>query len=312
MFNDFHQKCIEQCPCCHTVERKAIGEKNGFYIFLCNNCQTLYTQSVEDLNVAENYDDYYHQGNLTVPDFVNVRLNEIAKSFESYRQNNRLLDVGCGAGLLLEASLKNKWQAEGLEVSSSSVDSLRKRGIKVFHGILSEAQFPADHFDVVTAVEMLEHIPNPAEVIVEIHRILRPGGLFWATTPHGRGASARLLGQKWSCVTPPEHLHLFSVKGLQKIIKEADFREVKISTYGVNPFEIFHRWREEDSSPPIVNAEGEIRNESEAKQFDRVGTGYELNAALSGSPMRIMTKNFLNSILNATRLGDSLKVWAVK
>ncbi|MGI8468710.1 MAG: class I SAM-dependent methyltransferase [Pyrinomonadaceae bacterium] len=312
MLKNSHQKITEQCPCCHSVERKTIGEKNGFYIFLCNNCRTLYTQSVEEIYAAENYDDYYHEGNLTVPDIVNSRLREIVESFEPYRQNNRLLDVGCGAGLLLEAALKNKWQAEGLEISSSSVDSLRKRGIKVFHGVLSEARFPEDRFDVVTAVEILEHIPNPAEIITKIHRILRPGGLFWATTPHGRGASARLLGQKWSCVTPPEHLHLFSVKGLRKIIEKAGFSEVKISTHGVNPFEIFHKWRAGLSSPLAVKTKDENGNEGAAKQFDRVGTGYELNAVLSGSPVRIITKSFLNSILNTTRLGDSLKVWAVK
>ena len=41
--------------------------------------------------------------------------------------------------------------------------------------------------------------------------MLRPGGLFWTTTPHARGLSARVLGLKWRCIWPPEHLQLFSV-----------------------------------------------------------------------------------------------------
>ena len=69
-------------------------------------------------------------------------------------------------------------------------------------------------FDVVIASEVLEHVLDPHAMLVEILRVLRPGGLLWATTPHGRGISARLLGLEWSNVCPPEHLQLFSVAGI--------------------------------------------------------------------------------------------------
>ena len=112
-------------------------------------------------------------------------------SFEKYRRNNRFLDVGCGAGTLLKAARKENWQAEGIEVSRALVELLRRQDIKVFHGDLAAAQFPDNSFDVAAAVEILEHIPEPLDVLREIYRVLRPGGLLWATTPHGSGASAR-------------------------------------------------------------------------------------------------------------------------
>ncbi len=55
----------------------------------------------------------------------------------------------------------------------------------------NEAAFPSEHFDVITAAELVEHLCDPQALLHEVARILRPGGLFWMTTPHARGLSGR-------------------------------------------------------------------------------------------------------------------------
>ncbi len=297
------------CPACCDPQKSLRGEKGDFNVYHCRRCGTLYTAGKSAATVF-GYDDYYDETNLAIPEFVERRLGEIVRSFDKYRQNNRFLDVGCGAGTLLKAALKEDWEAEGIEVSSTSIEFLRKQNIKVFHGDLASAQFPENSFDVAAAVEILEHIPEPINVLKGIHHVLRPGGLLWATTPHGKGASARLLGVDWTAVAPPEHLHLFSVKGIRNLLTEAGFRNVRISTEGVNPFEIIHRIRNGRVSP-VENAETATAAADKAG-FNRVETGYELNAALSSSPSRQKIKNLLNRVLSATKLGDSLKIWAEK
>ena len=241
--------------------------------------------------------------------FVAKHLDEIVRTFEPYRKNNRLLDVGCGAGTFLEAAARAGWQATGVEVSRTAAEHIRKQGIDVFCGELEKANYPNDHFDVVIASEVLEHVPDPKSMIEGIARVLRPGGLLWATTPHGRGISARVLGVGWSIVCPPEHLQLFSVSSIKKLLSSAGFSSVKVATHGTNPFEILHSLR---SAPkPTTPANGAATGEV-VENFNRVESNYQLNEFLSDSPFRRLLKGTLNGLLNAGRIGDSLKIRAVK
>ena len=111
----------------------------------------------------------------------------------------------------------------------------RDLGFEVYEGELHDAAFPSQYFDVVTAAELLEHLIDPKPLLQEVARILRPGGLFWTTTPNARGLSGRLLGLKWRCVWPPEHLQLFSIRGIEKLLRAAGFRDLRIDTTGGNP-----------------------------------------------------------------------------
>jgi len=233
-------------------------------------------------------------------DFVNQRNKEIVETFSAYRKNNRLLDVGCGSGTLVSAAVQAEWDAEGLEVSRSSVELLKSQGLRVTHGDLLETNYPSDYFDVVTASEVVEHIPDPLPFVREIYRILRPGGLFWASTVNVRGINARLIGKHWSQVLPPIHWYLPSVKGMRIILRDAGFKSIKISTRGVSPFEIVHHFRRKF---------GVLNGDEQAPDYR---DGMQLNENLSRSMPKIAFKKLINSILNITQLGDSLKVQAVK
>ena len=296
------EKTQRACVACGSTNARPLGVKNELDVVSCIECHSVYTPYSPWYSSALFYSGFYlSEDELSPPEFVNTRLEEITAQFSTYRQGNRLLDIGCGAGNLLAAARKNGWNAQGLDVSARAVKHVRDLGFEVYEGELHDAEFPSQHFDVVTAAELLEHLIDPQPLLQEVARILRPGGLFWTTTPHARGISGRILGLKWRCVWPPEHLQLFSIRGIEKLLRGAGFRQLRIDTTGGNPIEIFHAMGAVKSAPKTVD-----------QHFDRVTTSYRLNESLMKSRSRRVLKNTVNSFLNLSRLGDSLKVFAVR
>ncbi|HKR15581.1 MAG TPA: class I SAM-dependent methyltransferase [Pyrinomonadaceae bacterium] len=296
------EKTLRACVACGSAQSRPLGVKNEFEVVTCLECDSVYTPYSPWYTSADFYTGFYlNEDELSPPSFVNERLAEITAEFSPFRQNNRLLDIGCGAGNLLQAARKNGWNAQGLDVSAGAVKHVRGLGFEVFEGELHDAAFPSQHFDVITAAELLEHLVDPQPLLNEVARILRPGGLFWTTTPHARGLSGRLLGLNWRCVWPPEHLQLFSIRGLKKLLHVAGFRQLRIKTTGGNPIEIFHAMGAVKSAPKTVD-----------QHFDRVTTSYRLNESMMKSRSRRALKNTVNGFLNLSRLGDSLKVFAIR
>src|SRR5688572_17161702 len=88
----------------------------------------------------------------------------------------KILDVGCGTGANL--LMLNKFgKAEGVDLSQQALDFCEQRGIEgVKYGAAEDLPFGDDSFDLVTALDVLEHLDDDADGLNEIFRVLRPGG----------------------------------------------------------------------------------------------------------------------------------------
>lgn len=286
----------EACPACLASSGlgRPLGESGGFVLLTCHRCGTVFTDRLPAREEAEDYDAYYDEGNLDVPPLVHARLGDLVESLAAHRRTNRWLDVGCGAGALLRAAQAHGWAASGTEVASRPVERLAAAGFDARLGELEAVGFEEDAFDVVTLIEVVEHVPDPGRLLDEVARVLRPGGVAYLTTPNGAGLSRRLLGARWSVVSPPEHLQLFSVRGARLLLDRTGLPAYQVQTHAVNPHELLNRLRR--------NSEG----------FDRVQAGYALNATLSSTGWGAAFKGGVNALLSVTRLGDTIKVRARK
>jgi SAM-dependent methyltransferase len=284
------------CPGCSAADSQTIGEVGGFRMERCRRCRTLFSARVPGpAEAAAYYDDYYGADNLEVPSFVHRRLDQLVRSLEPHRRLGRWLDVGSGAGALIGAARGNGWEVVGTEVAAAAAEATRARGFDVRIGDLSELRLAPATFDVVSMVEVVEHVAQPAALLAAAHTVLRPGGVLYITTPHGRGVSGRALGMKWSVVAPPEHLQLFSLKGLRAALRAAGFSAHSARTHAVNPSELL----------------GALRSgQSRAGGNCRVDASYRLNESLSSSRSGTLVKQIVNAALSATRLGDSIKLLA--
>lgn len=101
----------------------------------------------------------------------------------------KLLDVGCGGGLLCEAMAHRGAEVKGIDMGETPLKVARLHGLESgvavdYQKITAEqlATEEAESYDVVTCLEMLEHVPDPASVIAACARLLKPGGDIYFST----------------------------------------------------------------------------------------------------------------------------------
>lgn len=99
------------------------------------------------------------------------------------RENLDILDVGCGAGNMIH-HLAQYGRVKGIEVDARPVKIAQQRGYDVRLGDATKAiPFPAGSFDLVTALDVIEHVDADEMILREAYRVLRPGGYALITTP---------------------------------------------------------------------------------------------------------------------------------
>lgn len=145
----------------------------------------------------------------------------------------RLLDLGAGTGLFVEASLRAGWKSEGLETSASAVGiANRITRAPVALGRLEDLP-GQERFDAVTLWDVLEHVPDPRATLQLIQQKLRPGGLVGVTLPNVAGIKARLQGHRWRYYRRDfGHVSHFSPRTLAMVLRQAEFRVEVLETNG--------------------------------------------------------------------------------
>jgi 2-polyprenyl-6-hydroxyphenyl methylase/3-demethylubiquinone-9 3-methyltransferase len=135
-----------------------------------------------------------------------ARIPWITQELSSFNQGEvrKLLDLGCGAGLLTNALAKrlnaSQWVLAGVDFSAPSLETAQKHApspqehctVHYTQGDARKLPFENGSFDAVCAMDFLEHVENPSEILTEISRILKPGGLFFFHT-FTRTALSRFL-----------------------------------------------------------------------------------------------------------------------
>ena len=133
----------------------------------------------------------------------------------------RLLDIGCGDGVLLDACERGGIDFVGTEVSLALVERLRNQYGDRIQYAEEISSLPSESFDVVALINVIEHLEKPGETVAEARRLLKPGGVFLVHAPNMAGLPARLHGKDWHQVQPLVHLYYFTPASLKRLLKKA-------------------------------------------------------------------------------------------
>jgi ubiquinone/menaquinone biosynthesis C-methylase UbiE len=213
-----------------------------YEVVQCDMCSLRYTRPLptSDQLAALYRQDYYvaNQPRLLSTDLARI-LFQRSILWQHHRalvgrKPGRLLDVGCGNGDLLAYLRGRGWAVVGTEFSTSARKLARGRGISVHEGELRTIAFPADSFDAVTMLHVLEHVPDPLDELAEVRRILRDGGIVVIEVPNSDSLTFRLFGQQWYPLDVPRHLQHFASETLRRSLEQAGFTIVRRQN--------FHHW----------------------------------------------------------------------
>lgn len=222
------------------------------------------------------------------------RFNELLDQFEPYRKTGRILDIGCDTGLFLMEAKKRGWQVYGTEYTEKALQICRENGINMQHGKLDPAFYELESFDVITLMEVIEHINNPQEEIQNIKKLLRPGGLFYFTTPNFNSIERYILKSRYNVITYPEHLSYYTKKTADYLLRRFGFKKIRLTTTGVSLSRLRTSFGKEESICGSTSADEVLRSKLEKGGLNQV------------------IKKTMNGLLNLTSLGSSLKGWYVK
>jgi len=136
----------------------------------------------------------------------------------------RILDAGCGSGKFVRYLRRQGYAAYGLEPSKALYDQFLSGEEPFFHGTLTEHNVQ-QRFDIITIIDVLEHIDDPQLFVKAVTERLAPGGLVFISTPDSSSLPARLLKKRWHYYNR-YHLSLFSRDNLRGLMAQHGFAQV--------------------------------------------------------------------------------------
>lgn len=152
--------------------------------------------------------------------------------------NKRLLDVGAASGIFLNLARKRGYEIRGIEPSRSLTADARKRyGIELFVGTLDGFR-DERKFSVVTLLDILEHLPDPAGFMGRVSALTEEGGILVVVTPDIDSLAARLAGKRWWHFRIA-HVAFFNRQSLRFLLEKSGFEIISRKRYAWN-FSLFY------------------------------------------------------------------------
>ena len=240
MDNDtIYKPVLTKCPLCdysqisdhYTIDKY----KYRFKTSKCNSCGFIFMnpQFTEEI-INSMYDMNYYSGNsdysylderdiLSYSEYVwNSRIDFITK----YVPGGNFLDIGSSFGGLLQ-SAKKKFNPFGIELSEYSAQYSKKFfGENIHNGTLDNHNFEYNTMNVITMIELIEHLEHPKKAISECYKLLKKDGLLVIQTANMEGLQAKMQKENYAYYMPG-HLSYFSKRNLRQILEQTGFSKIE-------------------------------------------------------------------------------------
>jgi len=140
-----------------------------------------------------------------------------------------VLELGYGKGILLEKLVRAGYRVSGVERHLLSTNSARPTitGATLYDATAEACTLPANSYDFIFAIHVVEHLTDPSAVFRKVATALRPGGVFYCMTPNAQSYGLSLFGQSWWNLEDPTHYRFFSRRSLETALVRAGFQTAR-------------------------------------------------------------------------------------
>ncbi len=237
-----------KCPICSSNDIQNInnlyddryGYPGIFKLLKCTSCDHKFLDHQFTPNeLVDLYTNFYPRSSMKVEDYEELKFEygfkswfngEKGSAYTYVPKNVRVLDIGCGFGQSLGYHKKRGCEVFGVEADDNIRRVADKFGFNVKVGLFDSSDYEPNYLDYITMDQVIEHVPNPIDVLKGIKSILKPNGICVLSTPNSNGWGAKVFGKRWINWHTPYHLHHFSIKSINNIAKDVGFEIESIKT----------------------------------------------------------------------------------
>lgn len=241
---------INGCPVCRERDLNSLGMKNGIPIMICKKCTHVFADlekfdfNHEDLNdfregfthglmrTDREYYDHLVRGEAPgLPTHITAtRLLAMIQS--AGFKNGRWLDIGSGSGYLVKHALESGFDVSGIEPGGWGQIAAKLKKIEIVQGFLEE-NLSGAKYSIVSATDVVEHIPEPVFFLKLMSGYLKSGGVIVISVPCYDSFEAKVLGLNWPMMAPPTHRHFFTKKSLAIAMARSGMRPLEMQQFNI-------------------------------------------------------------------------------
>jgi SAM-dependent methyltransferase len=230
------------CPLCGAHDRRVIAREWGLGIVQCAVCALVYVSP----RLRHSEDNYRTDAAAKRQKYGRILAGEVPhprdgnyeehwRTLARVKPAGRLLDVGSHLGFFLRLGRGKRWILRGVEPSAQSARiGSEAFGLDIEPGYLEDVNFPPDSFDIITLVDVFEHVVEPRRLLAEVRRVLAPGGIVFIKVPNARYNLLKLFVlRKWlrraghDIFDSREHVVHYTASTLTRMLVENGFGRVR-------------------------------------------------------------------------------------
>lgn len=191
----------------------------------CNTCGFIQCFDLDE--VVKFYEELEDQEYENTRKERKLQEERLMRFISPYKASGRLLDIGAGSGIMVEAAIEMGYEAEGVEPSKWLQKTAEELKLPVHQGIFPHPNTKGP-YDVIAFVDVIEHVTHPGELLKEIHSALDKEGILVLVTPDVSSVAARLLKFKWWHYRIA-HIGYFNSKNLRLLLENCGFKVEKMT-----------------------------------------------------------------------------------